>query len=84
MSITNKHINEELKKMDLVIEKGADEKTLLRYILKADTINVKLLHDVRFNLVKIGEKLGVTFRKAQTSGRDFKEIGDKKIVEHKS
>ena len=55
--LSNKHIYEELQKIDEVIAKVKDDEA--KALLKSNTIIIKLLHNIRTNLVSMMKKYDI-------------------------
>jgi len=57
--LKNRDLYDEIKKIDEVIEKSKDEVEILRAILKANELALKLLHNIRTNQTRLLNKMGV-------------------------
>ena len=62
--IRSTHINKELRDLTKIAsDVKADEKTLLRAVLKSNTLLIKVARDIRTNQVEIMKSQGVELKK---------------------
>jgi len=61
--ITSKHVREEMKNTEKVIESDAKVEDKLKAIYKLVEVNLKVALTTRVNVVKVMEKLGIELTK---------------------
>lgn len=79
--IRSKDLNKEIKLLELVAEKSSDETSLLKAIVKAITLELKVLRDMKTNQVLSLRKQGVELVKPNIRREDRDETAkDTKVA----
>jgi hypothetical protein len=72
--LANKDLYGDMEKLEKLAENETDTATLLRAVLKAQMLTVKLLHNLRTNSVSVMKKYGIELVKPATVDKDGKKI----------
>lgn len=75
--LTGKDLNKEIKTLELTVEKGSDEKGLLKALVKVGTLGLKMMQSMRTNQILMMKKAGIELvkprvRKEETKGETEK------------